>query len=470
MHTLRKAVVGASACALLVTAMPSIQAAEEETAGNNLSVPVLWSEADYLPPITTPVTERFEGQVLPGHVVALDSTSTTCRGAVQKDPDNIWQAPVSFQAGTAVTTVDWGDNLEAMDPNLSRAYTRVEVGLTKALATPSTGYDMCWISGKGMDEMWGAQVAGDSGGYTAITSERSEALVYTAGARLTIQRIVPGRDYSWDSSTARWQGTGADAPYYNGAIHEGAADGPGSLGAEITVSGRMSYGYLWATNAIPQGEYRLTFSLDGPRGAFPGSGASLSSASLAVSEESGSEEEMSVSARGSANVPVMRNDLNLTYIDVGVGTRTDPIPNDDATVPPPSGGTASSGSTTPVVTTPGNVGGPPVDSPAIGVGIPPQAASLPVRQQAMIRAAKSGIYRVGTALTLSARPVYTDTGVTVRWRRQIQDRDHCTIRVRDGRATVRLDNPGVCRVVGWAPAPSPEYAAFRWTRTYRAVG
>jgi hypothetical protein len=455
-------------CAILASGLPAAFAAEEEEAGNNLSVPVLWSEEEYLPPITMPVTEQFTGEVLPGHVVAQDSTSAACMGAVQQDFGNVWQAPAVLQAGGAVTTVDWGDNLEAMDPNLSRAYTRVEVGLAQTLATPSTGYDMCWISGKGMQELWGAQVTGGSGNYSAVTSERTEALVYTAGARLTIQRIVPGRDYSWDASAMRWQGTGTDAPYFNGALHEAASDGPGAFGAEITISGRMSYGYLWPTNSIPQGEYRLTFSLDGAAGDFPGSGTNLSTASLAVSEEEGDESEGDVStmAEGAGNAAVMRNDINLTYIDVTVGTRTDPIPTDEPTAPP-SGGSSSGGSTPTPVTTPG-------PGPAAGPQGPievavPIAATALVQQNARIRARKSGKYPVGQTLLLAARPVYTDAGVTVRWRERVLDRDRCTVRVRDGRATVTLNKPGTCTVFAWAPAPSPDYAPFRWSRTYRAV-
>ena len=97
------------------------------------------------------------------------------------------------------------------------------------------------------------------------------------------------------------------------------------------------------------------------------------------------------------------------------------------------------------------------------------AATTPIQQRARIKARKAGTYRVGQTLLLAAKPVYTDAGVTVRWRQMVQDREECTVRVRNGRATVTLNKPGTCTVVGWAPAPSPEYAPFRWTRTYRAV-
>jgi len=476
MHVWRTALIGAVMCAVAGSSMTAAYAAEEEEAGNNLSVPLLWSEAAYPPPITTPVTEKFEGEVKPGYVVARDTTSAECDGALQKDAGNVWQGDVALAEGGAITTVDWGDNIEAMDPNLRRAYTRVEMGLYSTLAEPATGYDMCWIEGRGQNEVWGAQVTGGSGNWSAVTSERSEAMVYTAGARLTIQRIVPDRTYTWNSTTQQWQGSGADAPYFNAAIHEGAPDGPGSFGSEVTVSGRLSYGYLWDAKSAPQGEYRLTFSLDGATGAFPGSGTSMSGASVLVSEEEElmaiAAEEVRATAEGSGNAAVMRGDLELTYIDVTVGTRTDPIPDEEPVTPPPSGPPASSGSTPPssgAAETPGPQAGPQAGPQGpVQVAVPTAATAL-IQQTARIRARKAGTYRVGQTLVLTPRPIYTDAGVTVRWRERVTDRDRCTVQVRKGMATVTLDKPGTCTVIGWAPAPSPEYAPFRWTRTYRAV-
>lgn len=472
MHVWRTALIGAVMCAVAGSSMTAAFAAEEEEAGNNLSVPLLWSEAAYPPPITTPVTEQFEGAVRPGHVIARDETSAECDGALQKDAGNVWQGDVALAEGGAITTVDWGDNLEAMDPNLSRAYTRVEMGLYSALAEPATGYDMCWIEGRGQNEVWGAQVTGGSGNWAAVTSERLEAMVFTAGARLTIQRIVPDRTYTWNPTTHQWQGSGADAPYFNAAIHEGAPDGPGSFGSEVTVSGRLSYGYLWDANTVPQGEYRLTFSLDGATGAFSGSGTSMSGASVLVSEEEElmalATEDISATAEGSGNSAVMRGDLELTYLDVTVGTRTDPIPDEEPVTPPPSGPPASGGSTPPsssAADTPGPQAGP---QGPVEVAVPAAATAL-IQQTARIRARKAGTYRVGQTLVLTPRPIYTDAGVTVRWRERVTDRDQCTVKVRKGMATVTLDKPGKCTVIGWAPAPSPDYASFRWTRTYRAV-
>ena len=72
-----------------------------------------------------------------------------------------------------------------------------------------TSYDMCYLSGKGTSEVWGALVPSlDS--RTPVTQESTTAMVYTAAARLTIQRIVRDRTYTWDTATHKWVGSGAD--------------------------------------------------------------------------------------------------------------------------------------------------------------------------------------------------------------------------------------------------------------------
>ena len=121
----------------------------------------------------------------------------------------------------------------------------METSLYAAVDPPMTRYEMCYISGQGPDEVWGLRVTEQPGSlpddpvtYLPVTSDSAEAMVYTAGARLTIQRIVPGRAYTWDAVNHRWTGSGADTPVFSSAVHEKTADGPGTYGAEVTVSGR----------------------------------------------------------------------------------------------------------------------------------------------------------------------------------------------------------------------------------------
>ncbi len=100
---------------------------------------------------------------------------------------------------------------------------------------------------------------------------------------------------------------------------------------------------------------------------------------------------------------------------------------------------------------------------------PPDSAVQRI-QTAEVRAQVSGRHRVGEILVLAPRPLRTDVGVTVRWRVTRETRAHCTVRTLAGVSTVELRLPGRCTVVGYAPAPSPEYAPFRVTRTYRVTG
>jgi hypothetical protein len=175
------------------------------------------------------------------------------------------------------------------------------------------------------------------------------------------------------------------------------------------------------------------------------------------------------------NVPVVLGDQNLTYIDVGLSGGADappppPPPTDGGgTTPPPTDGggtTPPPAGSTPGVT-PGESAGPgPVAGPPAQV-ITPGFAQVRVRQTARIRAPRTGSYELGRKLTLTQRPVKTSAGVTVRWRVTKASEDNCVIKKRKGRVTLKLTDPGRCRVVAYAPAPSPEFLRFRETRTYR---
>jgi hypothetical protein len=217
----------------------------DEAAGNNLSFPVQWSESAYsvtLPGVEGTVT--IGGEVLEGFTgTAEDTTRVPCLGAVQKDPLNSWRADSALVTPNVVTSIDWGDNLESQDWKLG-GVVRVETGLyDNVLAAPMTRYEMCYISGSGTDEVWGLRVTGAPGAYTAVELESTEAMVYTAGARLTIQQILPGGSYTWDPATHTWTGTGASAPVFNMAAWQRTTDGPGSYGAELNVGGKIVYGF-----------------------------------------------------------------------------------------------------------------------------------------------------------------------------------------------------------------------------------
>ncbi len=478
-------VASATALGLLLTPMvlsPGM-AAEEETAGNNLAVPILWSEDGY----TVPLRGAMGTPTLTGATAAC-STVAGATAALQQDEGNTWQADNILLAGNQVSSIDWGDNLESKDWRVGQML-RVETGLYSDVSSaPMTGYEMCYVSGSGQTEMWGAVLNGPDG---AVSYEGTEAMVYSAGARLTIQRIDAGATPSWDATNHRWTGAGVADPVYNGALHEGTAGGTNSFGAEINVSGKLVYGFIWQTAGLYNGEYRLTFSLDGASGDFPGSGTSLANASVRTSTEAaalmmgpggggmggggggGGEDE------GSGNTAVVVGASQLSYIDVALSGGEDapvveptptptPTPGGDGGGAPAGTGGAATGPGS--VAGPGPVAGPPDDVP-IFVASPGDQIRERSRQRARLRATNQTLHRVGSSIVLAARPVVTDFGVTVRWRVQKRDQENCRISTRNGRVTLGFVDPGTCRVVAWAPSPDvTNVAPYRETRTYRVRG
>lgn len=481
--------------ALSATLLTPISAAEDEEAGNNLAYPVLWAEEDGRPVVPgTFGTDLFTGEILDG-TLGPDSTEP-CKGAVQKDAGNSWQAEnLAVGPDHSVTTIDWGDNIEVKDWRIGSPV-RVETGLyDDALATTMKQYQMCYIGGTAETEVWGASVSGaggggGGGGVTANTLDSTSAMVFTSGARLTIQRIDDPTQASWDAATHRWVGSGTEDPVFNSAVYEKTADGPGTYGAELNVQGKLIYGFNWATTGLYNGEYRITFSIDAANDSFAGSGISLSDATIKVSEET--EEPVEAMAGGpggggggggggghgggggedAKNVAVVLGDQNLTYIDVGLSGGEDP-PADDGggTTPPPT--------TPPVVTPPPSSGGSSTagdgsNNPNLLLERPiqindPQQAQERVRQTARIRAPKSGSFKVGSTVVLTQRPIKTSAGVTVRWRVTKASYDNCVIRNNKGKVTANLNKVGTCRVIAWAPAPSPQFLGFREARLYRIV-
>ena len=552
---------------------PITTAAEEETVGNNLAIPLLWSESAF--PITIPGTAGITS--LTG-VKEPCSEDTSVMAAVQKDAGNSWQADNMLVEGSSVSSLDWGDNIEVKDWSIGPPV-RVETALYADLAETMTGYEMCHVSGKGTDEVWGARIATGGGGSMTVASnetlrkpsdgkgpgkkddpvnedpvaeepgtedpatddpdmqepdaeesmqeepqveeaaenggsslveyESSEAMVYTAGARLTIQRIDADATPTWDAVQHRWVGKGVADPVFNGAVHEKTSDGPGSYGAEINVSGKVVFGFNWQTDGLFNGDYRITFSLDGATGTFPGSGTSLANAEIRQTVETTAGDELAIRSaamagpgggmgggghgggggggggEGGGNTAVLVGAQNLSYIDVGLSggedppVTPDPEPTSEPTTPPapPSGGggggSAPSDGSSGAVAGGGATESTPAESGQPGAGVPVEVASpilaqQRIQQRARITAPKSSKQRVRTRLMLTEGPVFTDQGVTVRWRVTERSQDNCTLRNRSGQVSVKFTKAGRCTVIAWAPSPNPEvFAPFREKRVYQ---
>lgn len=274
-----------------------------ETAGNNLSFPVIWAE-------NVPKTLRgTQGEAALGGKfwywwgTAADDTPLSCEphptivgtcldgtvppeGAIkaylQQDALNVWQAdsasPAVLEDGTLAKVVpnwiDWGDNLESVDWYL-RSMVRTEVVLFKDLDAPMLQYDMRHLYGWGQSEMWGiaTELVGEEL-EPVIVTDNTQATIYSHCARLTIQKLNVSRDdprladLIWVPTVGYTEPEGypdnlINEPLFNKAVW-GAGDGPGYYAAEINVKGKIIYGYTWNVRRLNEGaaDYRITFSFD----------------------------------------------------------------------------------------------------------------------------------------------------------------------------------------------------------------
>jgi len=289
----------------------SVKAPSEETAGNNLSFPVLWADGESKLLRGTMGTSTFEGTwwyvwgedpIDPNYPVfscepspsnpalCLDGFDPYSDGSpvykayIQKDLSNEWQAFNAIPLEEVnVDQIDWGDDLESVNWTI-RSMVRAEVVLYAPLAdytynvplTEEVQFPMRHVFGWGSNEVHGVPTLPDTDPPLPDFSEvpGDIATVYSDNARFTIQKLnVDSLDeleekLEWKGSEDGWEGTDGNEgiinpALLNQAIHE-ASDGPGYYNAEINVKGKVIYGYTWKVRNMNEGEgyYRLTFSLD----------------------------------------------------------------------------------------------------------------------------------------------------------------------------------------------------------------
>lgn len=349
-----------------------------ETAGNNLSFPVIWAEGvtkslrgesgmtpqlkgewwywwgtegtdQNIVPLSGPPDpddKNYLDDGIPGHVtegleVPFDEPALV-KAYLQKDEDNQWQAGSAdwSSAPVEVNWIDWGDNLESVDWYL-RSQVRTEVVLFQDLAIPMLEYDMRHVDGWGIDEVHG--IAADLSD-VEILGPGNQATVFSPCARLTIQKLTVARELiepgmlvwipeqGWtEAESVPPELELIDPPIFNMAVHE-AGDGPGFYNAEVNVKGRIIYGYTWNVRKLNDGpgDYRITFSfdnLDGFLNTFFVEGTTqilipleeeLLAALIAESEET---EGGGVPVLDAID-PVTGEGNNLTYIDIRIHERS----------------------------------------------------------------------------------------------------------------------------------------------------
>ena len=320
LHTTLFRVAAVAAVAVALVAVPSAIArgpgggggggggGEETTIGNNLSFPAIWSEGITLamrgtfgdPQLLEP-SEYTTGEGLPLYLQGVEA--------------NTWQAEnVLAAARVEVSQVDWGDNIESRSLPLGKPI-RVETTLLKDLDTPMQGFSMYSAYGSRDAEVFGTDGA---------TYDSTQATIYSACARLTIQRLEISRDdpytsaLTWDPAAGEWTGTGLIAPaIFNGGVWSGG-EGSG-YSAEINGSGKVVYGYNW-TGAGTAGDYRITFSLD--PNCPTTSLNTFMTPSTTVYLTPTTEGSVAPAAEGGGAVATIDAADNLSYIDVEVGSPT----------------------------------------------------------------------------------------------------------------------------------------------------
>ena len=337
-----------------------------ETAGNNLSFPVLWSD-DFEKPLPGFYNEYTlngswwyvwgEDPIDPNVPIygcapdpnnpelCIDGTPPGGDGTIvykaylQKDLKNQWQAFNATQDGPLyVDQIDWGDDLESVNWSLT-SQVRCEVVLYEALAgktftrgetpTPLPAYPqfpMRHVSGWGIDEVHGLATSMDASvptpAYDLVTGDM--ATVYSHNARFTIQKLnvlnlsdLTGKlEWVPKEGWKEMEGTTTNLvndPIFNMAVYN-ASDGPGYYAAEINVKGKVIYGYTWKVRNLNQGTgyYRLTFSLDANGGLVPLNTFFDENTEILVAEEVTTEADDG-SSGGKAIIDVPNN---LTYMDI----------------------------------------------------------------------------------------------------------------------------------------------------------
>jgi hypothetical protein len=254
----------------------------EDTAGNNLSFPVIWAEGmpktlpgtagmaplltgekwyqwgtngvdPNITPASCPIDPDEESSILnPGglHLCddgiadsvdvgklagepPADNPLPLAKVFLQKDPGNLWQAwsGTPGDAGVAqengeiyVDWIDWGDNLESVDW-YTRSQVRTEVVLFQDLLIPQLEYEMRHTSGWGINEVHGLAASLSE---IPIVGPGTQATVYSPCARLTIQLLLVERgdgnlaDLIWEPGlgwTEPQYIPGTEEPYTNDLIN-----------------------------------------------------------------------------------------------------------------------------------------------------------------------------------------------------------------------------------------------------------
>jgi len=318
----------------------------EEGAANNLSFPVIFAESATVPiPSIVPQGSYaldgeywlYDGVSLcdPNDATCtLDPNATITRVYVQKDPLNNWQAYSAANLVPGVLTalpvdfMDVGDNLESV-PWRTTSVVRVEFvpfAFTGVGAIPAlSGFEMVFVSGQGIDEVWGVHATNSASDPAAIPEDLGVGTLYSGCMALSLTKLELGAGsidvapdpaaYSWDAANKVWQNTAQTTKIY-------------PFTAEINVKGRVIYGYNWMlkkqlmdTGVLKEGWWRLTFYSECP-GLSPLDFTDLTEKYDPTAPASEEEAEAEPGSGTYPRVPFVDVGNDLTYIDIYIQARS----------------------------------------------------------------------------------------------------------------------------------------------------
>ena len=285
----------------------------EDAQGNNLSFPALATDGYAIGAITTQqFTVPYAG-AYPGLTAEEIAALAGHDWYPQKTEGNTWQADYLTGQAVDVSYVDWGDNVEAINPKIGRPF-RLEIQLYKQLNAwadfvPETN----GMTGFVMAVLEYPSSSNELQGTNQVTYEGNFAMVVSNLWKLRIQYCgdeIP-TDLEWIPSSGMWESA---TP---------CTDVPVSFAVELNVGGKLIFGGSqggWKPRSA--GFYRITFY--GPdttnmslRYAEVGNYADFSTppaeepvAALAESESDEGDEGVAT--------PVVDATNNISYVDVQV--------------------------------------------------------------------------------------------------------------------------------------------------------
>ncbi len=236
-------ILGVAASGVLAKGRPVDPGPPLTETTNNLSFPAIAADGYSLASVSESLTVPYSGPytgLSAEQLAALEDDEWYA----QKIEGNTWQAglePALLGTFVAVTYIDWGDNIESVNPKVNRPF-RLEVTLYQDLTDSMTGYTMAVLANPSSpDEVQGTNGVTYHSNYATVASQAWAFVVQRCGDTI-----------------------GDTAGTWNGILWGGcSAPATVASGLELNVAGKTVFGGSeggWKPTTA--GWYRITFHND----------------------------------------------------------------------------------------------------------------------------------------------------------------------------------------------------------------